>query len=110
MESIPMLLEEVHEICPVQKGNWFVFGKLTTVPPVMTGRDKNSLDCTFGNHCSVEIAHCRNRDDHVVSFRLNHEFPPSDRIRIEGNGIDSSISACLGDSDLSFRFCEFLFE
>src|SRR5689334_10896985 len=72
----------------------------------MTCRDENPLRGPFSDHRAVEITNSGDRDNDIVSLRLNNEFSSPDWVRIEGNRIHAAVPARLSNSNLATRLRE----
>src|SRR5262245_21623933 len=81
----PVLLEHVHQVSTINQCDRFVFRELSAVSAEITCRHENSLRGTFRDHRTVKVADRRNRNDHVVSLGLDHEFAAPYWLRIKGN-------------------------
>src|SRR5262249_29037080 len=107
MDVAAVLLEQVHQVFPVDQGYRLVLRELATVPAKMAGVDQDPPAPPPPDHCAVKVADGRNGDDHVVSLRLDDEFPPTDGVRVKGDCIDAPVSAGLGDAHFAAGVTEF---
>src|SRR5207249_935571 len=104
------LLKHMDQILTIDQGDRLALGEFTAVAPVMTGRNEDSLIRALCHHGAVKVSYRRYRHNHVVPFRLDHEFAAADRIGVERNRVNTAVST--GLSDPHFTPCprEFLFE
>ena len=87
-----MLAQQVEKVCSVNQCEWLVLTEFVGVAPVIRRGDENSFVGTLTNHGAVQIAYCADVNGVHISLRLNDQLPASQRIGIENDSVDATIT------------------
>src|SRR5580704_18175251 len=92
--------EKINELGSADESQWLSGGELLRARPELRRGDQDSLRGSFVQHRAVKVAYRGGRNCAAIPLDLDDQLPATDRIRVHGPDIDTTVARTLGGHDL----------